>query len=73
MIIVGGLSVISDRLNHMSCVKPCHLSHSQSGHRVSRMIRKNHVTQQPCELHGEPYVIRKNRMMRRYQQSHMNP
>jgi hypothetical protein len=28
------------------------------------MIRKNHVTQRPCELHGEPYEIRKNRMMR---------
>jgi hypothetical protein len=26
------------------------------------MIRKNHVMQQPCELHGEPYEIRKNRM-----------
>lgn len=41
------------------------MSHSQPEHRVSRMIRKNHVTQQPYELHGEPYEIRKNRMMRR--------
>ena len=41
------------------------MSHSQPAHRVSRMIRKNHVTQQPCELHGEPYEIRKNRRMRR--------
>ena len=65
MIIVGGPSVLSDRLNHKSCEKPCHLSHSQPEHRVSRMIRKNHVTQQPCELHGEPYESRKNRMMRR--------
>jgi hypothetical protein len=29
------------------------------------MIRKNHVTQRLCELRGEPYEIRKNRMMRR--------
>ena len=65
MIIVGGLSVLSDRLNHKSCEKPCHLSHSQPEHRVSRMIRKNHVTQRPCELHDEPYESRKNRMMRR--------
>ena len=65
MIIVGGPSVLSDRLSHKSCEKPCHLSHSQPEHRVSRMIRKNHVTLQPCELHGEPYEIRKNRMMRR--------
>ena len=48
----------------MSCVKLFHMNHSQPEHRVSRMIRKNHVTQQPCELHGEPYEIRKNRMMR---------
>jgi hypothetical protein len=40
------------------------MSHSQPEHRVSRMIRKNHVMQRPCELHGEPYVNRKNRMMR---------
>jgi len=65
MIIVGGLSVLSDRLNHKSCEKPCHLSHSQPEHRVSRMIHKNHVTQRLCELRGEPYEIRKNRMMRR--------
>ena len=68
--IVGGLSVLSDRLSHKSCVTLCHMSHSQPEHRVSRMIRKNHVTQQPCELHGEPYEIRKNRRMRQCRLNH---
>jgi hypothetical protein len=46
------------------------MSHSQPEHRVSRMIRKNHVMQRPCELHGEPYEIRKNRMMRQCPLNH---
>jgi hypothetical protein len=49
----------------MSCVKPFHWNHSQPGHHVNHMIRKNHEKQRPCEQRGEPYGIRKNHMMRR--------